>query len=52
MLGREEEARAEIAEVRRINPKFSVDFFTRITPLKDRSKVEETANALRKAGLE
>jgi adenylate cyclase len=52
MLGREEEARAEIAEVRRINPKFSVDFFTRTMSLKDRSKVEEMANALRKAGLE
>jgi TolB-like protein/Tfp pilus assembly protein PilF len=52
MLGREEEARAEIAEVRRINPKFSVDFFTRTIPLKDRSKMDEIANALRKAGLE
>jgi adenylate cyclase len=51
MLGREEEARAEIAEVRRINPKFSVDFFRKTSALKDRSKIDEIANALSKAGL-
>lgn len=51
MMGREEEARAEIAEVRRINPKFSVEFLMKTSPLKDRSKLDDMANALRKAGL-
>jgi adenylate cyclase len=51
MMGRDEEARAEIAEVRRINPKFSVDFFIRTSALKDRAKIDDIANALRKAGL-
>ena len=32
MMGREEEARAEAAEVLRINPKFSVDYFAKILP--------------------
>jgi hypothetical protein len=50
-MGRDEEARAEIAEVRRINPKFSVDFFIRTSALKDRAKIDDIANALRKAGL-
>jgi adenylate cyclase len=52
MMGREEDARAEVAEVRRINPKFSLDFFARTSVLKDRSKIEEIVSALRKAGLE
>jgi adenylate cyclase len=51
MMGRDEEARAEIAEVRRINPKFSVDFLRKTSALKDRSKIDEIANALGKAGL-
>jgi adenylate cyclase len=51
MMGRMDEARAQIAEVRRINPKFSVEFFRKTSALKDRSKIDEIANALSKAGL-
>jgi len=47
LMGREKEARAEAAEVLRINPKFSLDDFAKIVP-KDQS---EFTNALRKAGL-
>jgi len=47
LMGREEEARAEAAEVLRINPKFSLDNFAKIVP-KDQS---DFINALRKAGL-
>ena len=48
LMGREKEARAEAAEILRINPKFSVDEYEKRLPGKDRRK---TANALRKAGL-
>jgi len=50
MIGRDEEARAEAAEVLRINPKFSVDWFAKTTLLKDRSVVDKSSDALRKAG--
>ena len=51
MMGRENEARAEAAEVLRINPKFSPDFFAKTAPLKDKSETDKIVNALRKAGL-
>ena len=51
MMGREEEARAEAAEVLRINPKFSVDSFAKILAYKDQSQKDKLINALRKAGL-
>ena len=51
MMGREKEARAEAAEVLRINPKFSVDIYAKTIPYKDRSKRDEVVTALRKAGL-
>ena len=51
MMGRDEEARAEAAEVLRINPKFSLEWFAKTTLLKDRSAVEKSVEALRKAGL-
>jgi len=51
MMGREEEARAEAAEVLRMNPKFSLDSFAKILPFKDQSQIDKTVNALRKAGL-
>jgi adenylate cyclase len=51
MMGREKEARAEAAEVLRINPKFSVDSWAKKTPYKDQSRRDEAINALRKAGL-
>ncbi len=50
-MGREKEARAEAAEVLRINPKFSLDFFAKTSLYKEQSVRENTLNALRKVGL-
>jgi adenylate cyclase len=50
-MGREKEARAEAAEVLRINPKFSLDFLAKTTVYKEQSVRENLLNALRKAGL-
>ncbi len=51
MMSREKEARAEAAEVLRINPKFSVDSYAKIPAYKDQSQADKLLNALRKAGL-
>jgi hypothetical protein len=51
MMGREKEARAEAAEVLRINPKFSLDSYAKMIPYKDQSQTDKIINALRKAGL-
>jgi hypothetical protein len=51
MMGREKDARAEAAEVLRVNPKFSLDFLPKMLPYKDQSETDKVANALRKAGL-
>lgn len=52
LMGREKEARAEAAEVLRINPKFSLDYFAKKSaPYKDRSEIDKVVNAMRKAGL-
>jgi adenylate cyclase len=52
MMGREKEARAEAAEVLRINPKFSLDYLSKVNPYKDPSVQENfVINPLRKAGL-
>ncbi|RPI71327.1 MAG: tetratricopeptide repeat protein, partial [Geobacteraceae bacterium] len=52
MMGRENEARAEAAEILRLNPKFSVDSWAkRVQNYKDPSETDKIANALRKAGL-
>jgi len=52
LMGREKEARAEVEEILRINPKFSLDYFEKTaTPYKDQSEVDKVVNALRKAGL-
>jgi len=51
MMGREKDARAEGAEVLRINPKFSLDSLAKMLPYKDQSETDKVANALRKAGL-
>jgi adenylate cyclase len=48
-LGQEKEARAEAAEVLRINPKFSLDSYAKL--LVDQSKRDKFIDALRKAGL-
>ena len=50
-LGREEEARAEAAEVLRLNPKFSVDAYAKRLLFKDQSLTDKYIDALRKAGL-
>jgi adenylate cyclase len=51
MMGREKEARAEAAEVLRINPKFSLDYFAKALPYKDQSVTDNLINTWRKAGL-
>ena len=50
-LGREEEARAEAAEVLRINPKYSLEVLRQSAPYKDPAVLERMLAALRKAGL-
>jgi adenylate cyclase len=50
LTGHEEEASAEIAEVLRINPMFSLDRYSRLVPYKDQADVDRIVNALRKAG--
>jgi adenylate cyclase len=51
MMGREKDARAEAAEVLRINPKFSLDNYAKMLAYKDQSQADKVINALRKAGL-
>jgi adenylate cyclase len=50
-LGREAEARAEAAEVLRINPQFSLEVHKEREPIKDPAMLERHLAALRKAGL-
>ena len=49
MMGREDEARAEGAELLRIDPNFSVERFMKNLPLG--TEKDRIAEALRKAGL-
>jgi len=51
LSGREEEARAEAAEVLKINPKFSLQYFAKTLPYKNKADIERYISALRKAGL-
>jgi adenylate cyclase len=51
LSGRKEEARAEAAEVLRINPKFSVERFERSRVAKDRGRLKVRIDAMREAGL-
>jgi adenylate cyclase len=51
LQGREEQARVEAAEVLRINPKFSVEYWEKTMPYKNEADKELTIGALRKAGL-
>jgi adenylate cyclase len=51
MMGREKEARAEAAEVLRINQKFSLDNYAKTLSFKDQSVTDRYVAALRKAGL-
>ena len=50
-LGREEEARAEAAEVLRISPNFSLEVLRQRLPYKDPADLERFLDGLRKAGL-
>jgi adenylate cyclase len=50
-LGKEAEARAEAAEVLRINPQFSLEVHKQREPIKDPAMLERNIAALRKAGL-
>ena len=50
-LGREEEARAEAAEVLKSNPDLSLETWRQRLPYKDPAVLERKLNALRKAGL-
>ena len=50
-LGKEAEARAEAAEVLRLNPKFSLEVHKERVPIKDPATLERHIAALRKAGL-
>ena len=50
-LGKEAEARAEAAEVLRLNPQFSLEVHKERAPIKDPAMLERHIAALRKAGL-
>ncbi|MBI3796115.1 MAG: tetratricopeptide repeat protein [Deltaproteobacteria bacterium] len=50
-LGKEAEARAEAAEVLRLNPQFSLEIHKQRAPIKDPAVLERQLAALRKAGL-
>jgi adenylate cyclase len=47
----EDAARAEAAEILRVNPQFSLEVWRQRTPFKDHAAQERLFNALRKAGL-
>ena len=50
-LGQAAEARAEAAEVLRLNPQFSLEVHRQHMPIKDPAVLERHVTALRKAGL-
>ncbi len=50
-LGQAAEARAEAAEVLRLNPQFSLEVHKHRAPIKDPAVLERHIAALRKAGL-
>jgi len=50
-LGREEEARAEVAEILRISPHYSLEVVRQRIPYKDPALLERQVAALRKVGL-
>jgi hypothetical protein len=50
-LGKEAEAQAEVAEVLRLNPKFSLEVHKERAPIKDSALLEQHITALRRAGL-
>ena len=50
-LGNANEARAEAAEVLRLNPKFSLEIFKQRSPMQEQAALERSVAAMRKAGL-
>jgi tetratricopeptide (TPR) repeat protein len=50
-LGRDAEARAELAELRRLHPEISLEGYRRVMVFKDPAFLERYLTALRKAGL-
>jgi len=50
-LGREEQARAEVVEVLRLSPNFSLEVVRQMSPLKNPTELEHMLAALRQAGL-
>jgi len=51
LSGRENEARVEVNEVLRINPRYSIEYYRSSTPFKNPADMELEVNALLKAGL-
>jgi len=51
LAGREAEARAAATEVLEINPQFSLEQYGKILPFGDKSFIDLTIDALRRAGL-
>jgi adenylate cyclase len=51
MGGQEDEARAEAAEVLRIDPKFSLEYFAKTLPYKNQADTALAIDVLRKTGL-
>lgn len=50
-MGREAEARAEAADILKLNPKFSVREFANVIPYKDPEQTRRVLDALRETGL-
>jgi adenylate cyclase len=50
-MGREQEAQAEVAEVLRIDPKFSLNTYAAISPFKTQAATDNYVQPLRKLGL-
>jgi TolB-like protein/class 3 adenylate cyclase len=50
-LGREEEARAEVKEILKLKPDYSLEFPRKTYPFKDPAHIERWISALRKAGV-
>ena len=51
LLDREAEAREAAAEVLRIDPDFSIEYFAKTSVIKDPADIKRLISALRKAGL-
>ncbi len=51
LMGREWEARDEAAQVLRINPKFSLDYFAKLPGFQNQSERDKVVGVLRQAGL-